>query len=138
MKMHPTIGAEILSGSSSELLQMAEVMALTHQERWDGSGYPDGLKGEEIPLVGRIVALCDVFDALTTKRPYKNAFSVEVTMAEIEAHSGKHFDPHMVEVFKKNLPEMLQIMEKYADHNHNISGKSKLKEIVGIKHTVER
>ncbi len=118
MKMHPVIGAEILSGSSSKMMKMAETICLTHQERWDGLGYPLGLKGEEIPLVGRIVAVCDVFDALTSKRPYKKAYSIEKTMEIIESKSGTDFEPRLVEAFKKLLPEMLDIIQEFADSEH--------------------
>jgi response regulator RpfG family c-di-GMP phosphodiesterase len=99
MKTHTTIGASILSGSSSPLLRMAEEIALTHHERWDGGGYPRGLSGEEIPLVGRICAVCDVFDALTSKRPYKDAWLPAQALDEIWAQRGRHFDPRLVELF---------------------------------------
>jgi putative two-component system response regulator len=115
MKMHPEIGAKILSGSRSELMQMAEAIALSHQERWDGSGYPQGLKGEEIPLAGRIVAVADVFDALTSKRYYKDAFSVEESMKIIEDSSGKDFEPRLVEAFKNALPKMIKIVKELTD-----------------------
>ena len=115
MKMHPEIGAKILSGSRSELMQMAESIALSHQERWDGSGYPYGLKGEEIPLAGRIVAVADVFDALTSKRYYKDAFSVEESMKIIEDSSGKDFEPRLVEAFKNALPQMIKIVNELTD-----------------------
>lgn len=138
MKMHPAMGAEILSGSNSEVLKMAEVIAITHQERWDGSGYPKGLKGEGIPFVGRLVALCDVFDALTSKRPYKEAFPVEEALIEIENQSGKLFDPHLVKTFKEILPDMIQIIGQNADSKHESLGKSKLKEILNKQaHLVE-
>lgn len=115
MKSHTEIGAEILSGSEWDLLVVAERIALTHHEKWDGSGYPKGLRGEDIPLEGRIVALCDVFDALTSERPYKNAWQVEAVMVFIEENSGTHFDPELVGLFKKILPEMIEIKEKYAE-----------------------
>jgi len=115
MKLHPIIGAEILSGSSSNIMQMAETIALTHQERWNGSGYPYGLHGEQIPPVGRVVALCDVFDALTSERPYKEAFTVEKSMQIIEQNSGIDFEPHLVEVFKRVLPHMVEIAQQFAD-----------------------
>jgi len=115
MKMHPEIGAKILSGSRSELMQLAESIALSHQERWDGSGYPSRLKGENIPLAGRIVAVADVFDALTSKRYYKDAFSVEESMMIIEANSGKDFEPRLVEAFKNALPEMIKIINEHTD-----------------------
>lgn len=115
MRTHPDIGAEILSGSKSELLKLAESIALTHQERWNGSGYPKGLKGEEIPIEGRLVALCDVFDALTSERPYKRAFSVEESMAIIEKNRGIDFDPKLVDIFKENLTDMVNIIRNFAD-----------------------
>jgi response regulator RpfG family c-di-GMP phosphodiesterase len=99
MKTHTTIGANILSGSTSPLLQMAEEIALTHHEKWDGSGYPRGLVGPEIPLVGRICAICDVFDALTSKRPYKEAWPPTDALDELRSQSGRHFDPRLVELF---------------------------------------
>jgi putative two-component system response regulator len=99
MKLHTTIGGEILGGSRSRLLQVAEEIALTHHERWDGSGYPSGLGGESIPITGRIVAVVDVFDALTHERPYKRAWPVERALAEIRTSSGEHFDPRVVEAF---------------------------------------
>ncbi|HET7771763.1 MAG TPA: diguanylate cyclase [Chloroflexota bacterium] len=97
MKEHTTIGAELLAGSHSAVLQMAELVARTHHERWDGRGYGGGLAGEEIPMAGRIVAVADVFDALTTARPYKPAWSLPETLAEIEAQRGKQFDPSVVD-----------------------------------------
>ena len=115
MRKHPEIGATILSGSHSKVMQMAEIISLTHQERWDGSGYPQGLKGEGIPLAGRIVALCDVFDALTSKRYYKEAYSIEKAMEIIEESSGKDFEPRLVEAFKRVLPKMIAIVQELPD-----------------------
>jgi CHASE2 domain-containing sensor protein len=99
MKTHTTIGANILSGSGSELVQLAETIALTHHEHWDGRGYPAGLSGEEIPLAGRICAVCDVFDALLSARPYKSPWPFEEAIAEVERLSGRQFDPGLVEAF---------------------------------------
>jgi CHASE2 domain-containing sensor protein len=99
MKTHTTIGAHILEGSRAPLIQLAETVALTHHERWDGSGYPRGLAAEEIPLAGRIAAICDVFDALISERPYKGPWPVQDALAEIERLSGSHFDPELVEKF---------------------------------------
>jgi putative two-component system response regulator len=99
IKTHTTIGAEILSGSRSPLLVMAERIALTHHERWDGRGYPRGLAGEQIPLPGRILAVADVFDALTHERPYKRAWPVPEAAAEILSQAGGQFDPDVVEAF---------------------------------------
>ena len=99
MKQHTTIGANMLSGSTSPWLNMAEIIALTHHERWDGRGYPQGLCGNDIPIVGRIVAVADVFDALTHQRPYKEPWSIEAAAAEIKSQCGKHFDERVVEAF---------------------------------------
>jgi putative two-component system response regulator len=99
MRRHTVIGADLLGGSSSGLLDMARVIALTHHERWDGSGYPGGLSGTKIPLPGRIVALADVFDALTHVRPYKLAWRPEDAVAEIAGQAGRHFDPAIVDAF---------------------------------------
>lgn len=99
MKVHTIIGASILEESSFPLLQLAGVIARSHHEKWDGSGYPDGLKGEEIPLEARIVALADYYDALTHERPYKRSWSPQETITEIKKQSGIHFDPNIVEIF---------------------------------------
>jgi PAS domain S-box-containing protein len=99
MKTHAALGAQLLSGSASPVLQMAAVIAETHHERWDGCGYPAGLAGEAIPLVGRIVAVADVYDALTHDRPYKPAWAPERAIQEIERGSGAQFDPAVVEAF---------------------------------------
>jgi cyclic di-GMP phosphodiesterase len=99
MERHTTVGAELLAGSRSRLVQMAERIALTHHERWDGEGYPAGLAGEAIPIEGRICAVCDVFDALVSDRPYKRAWTVAEARAEIRAESGRRFDPRLVELF---------------------------------------
>jgi putative two-component system response regulator len=99
MKTHTTIGAHILAGSRAPLIQMAETIALTHHEHWDGGGYPTGLAGEEIPLVGRIAAVCDVYDALISERPYKGPWPAADARAEIERLSGTHFDPSLVTAF---------------------------------------
>jgi putative two-component system response regulator len=109
MREHPAIGARILGGSTSKLLQMAEIIALTHHERFDGKGYPEGLRGEGVPLVGRIVALADVFDALTTDRPYKEAWSLEEALERVREESGKHFDPKVIDAFFRALPEVQEI-----------------------------
>jgi HD-GYP domain-containing protein (c-di-GMP phosphodiesterase class II)/Flp pilus assembly protein TadD len=103
MKTHTTIGAQMLSNGQSPLLKMAETIALTHHERFDGTGYPKGLAGDDIPLVGRIVAVADVFDALRSDRPYKNAWDLEAARAEIQAQAGKHFDARVVDAFIKLL-----------------------------------
>ncbi len=115
MKEHASIGGDILSGCSGELLAMARRIALTHHEKWDGSGYPSGLTGEEIPLEGRITALCDVFDALTSERPYKKAWSVEDAVALIRDGAGRHFDPALVDLFMANLDRMVAVKDDMRD-----------------------
>jgi len=115
MKSHTIIGSRILSGSSSELLQMGELIALNHHEKWDGSGYPNGTSGDEIPIEARIVALADVFDALTTKRCYKPAFEVDVALDIIRKGTGTHFDPQVTRAFLGILEEVLQIRERFGD-----------------------
>lgn len=115
MKQHTVIGARILSKSSSGFMNMAEIIAISHHERWDGGGYPHGLKGDEIPLVGRITALADVFDALTSKRPYKEAFPLEKAFAILREGDGSHFDPTVVEAFFKAQEEILNIKLAFQD-----------------------
>ena len=115
MKTHVVIGAEILSGGNSELLEQARLIALTHHEKWDGSGYPKGLNGEEIPLAGRIVALADVYDALTSERPYKKAWPSEKAVSYIKEMSGTQFDPKLVELLIEVLPEIQSISERYGE-----------------------
>ena len=115
MQTHAQIGADILSGDNSELMIMAYDIALNHHEKWNGQGYPNGLKGEDIPLVGRVTALADVFDALTSKRPYKEAWPVEKSVNFIKEESGKHFDPRLVELLIQELPEIIEIKEKYSE-----------------------
>jgi putative two-component system response regulator len=117
MKTHTTIGGLIIGDHSSELLQTAKLIALTHHERWDGSGYPNGLKGENIPIYGRIVTIADVFDALTSKRPYKEAWTVEDALEEIKAGSGTHFEPKVVEAFVGALPDVLKVRSEYQDES---------------------
>jgi putative two-component system response regulator len=115
MRQHPLMGAEIIGNHESEMLETARAIALTHHERWDGSGYPSQLKGEDIPLAGRIVAIADVFDALISVRPYKKAYSVEESVKIMNAEDGSHFDPSLMAAFRKALPEIQKIKEDYAD-----------------------
>jgi putative two-component system response regulator len=105
METHTSIGARILSGSRYPILRFAEEIALAHHERWDGGGYPNGLRGEDIPLSGRIVAAADVFDSLTHVRPYKRAWTVQETITEMRAEAGRHFDPQVVEALLRIVPE---------------------------------
>lgn len=114
MKTHTSIGGKILAGSSHELVRMAESIARTHHERWDGKGYPRGLKGFEIPLMGRICAVCDVFDALTSERHYKEAWTIEDAVSELRKLAGKHLDPKLVETFIGILPAILAIRNEYV------------------------
>lgn len=109
IKTHTVIGARLLSGSDIPLIRAAEEIALTHHEKWDGSGYPRKLKGNDIPLAGRIVAVCDVFDALLSERPYKRAWTLEETVAEIERCRGAHFDPAVVDAFLSASPRLAQV-----------------------------
>lgn len=114
MKTHTTVGASLLAESNSPLVRLAEIIALTHHERWNGTGYPNGLAGEAIPLAGRIVAVCDVFDALVSDRPYKKAWEVERALEVIRADSGTHFDPKCVDAFFTGLPRILRIKEEFG------------------------
>ncbi|MBF0379920.1 MAG: two-component system response regulator [Magnetococcales bacterium] len=118
MRRHPEYGAAIIGDHSSPLLAMSQEISLSHHEKWDGTGYPKGLKGEDIPISGRVVAIADVFDALTSERPYKKAWSVEKAVDVIKKDAGTHFDPNLVPIFVKILPEALKIKEKYADDPH--------------------
>jgi putative two-component system response regulator len=120
MKTHTTLGADTLNAAleqfpDAKFLLMARDIAQTHHERFDGSGYPDGLAGRNIPLAGRIVALADVYDALTSKRIYKNAFNHDVARSIINDESGSHFDPVMVEAFMATADEFTRIREVFAE-----------------------
>lgn len=115
MKKHTLIGAEIMKDSQIELLQVGEIIARTHHEKWDGSGYPAGLRGEEIPLSGRIAAVADVFDALCSARPYKEASSFEEALEVIRQGSGGHFDPDVVDAFFAILNEIQAIKRQYEN-----------------------
>jgi putative two-component system response regulator len=117
MQTHTTVGAEILSGHDSLLIKMGGVLALTHHEKWDGSGYPQGLTEYAIPLGGRIVTVCDIFDALTSKRPYKEAWPLSDALNEIRALKGTALDPKLVECFFTCLPEMVHIKESFRDES---------------------
>ena len=115
MRRHPEIGAEIIGEHPSGVLQLAREIALAHHEKWDGSGYPRYLAGEAIPLSARIVAIADVFDALTTRRPYKEPWPVQEAMNHIAAQAGKHFDPALVALFAPLLPQLLEIRARWAE-----------------------
>ncbi|MCK9364389.1 MAG: two-component system response regulator [Syntrophales bacterium] len=120
MKQHAVIGGKILSGSDSEFIKLAEVIALAHHEKWDGSGYPLGLRGPAIPLAGRIAAIADVFDALISRRPYKEPFPLEKSFAIIREGRGSHFDPEVVDAFFAVEKEILSIMETYKDQESSL------------------
>lgn len=109
MKQHTQIGADILNKSDSKLINLASEIALSHHEKWDGSGYPNGLSGEAIPESGRIVAITDVFDALSMKRPYKEAWPIDNVIEEIVKNTGTAFDPRLVEIFLQIMPQILDI-----------------------------
>jgi putative two-component system response regulator len=121
MKQHTIIGGKILEGSDSEFIETARIIALTHHEKWNGHGYPKGLKGPQIPFVGRIASIADVFDALTTKRPYRNEpFSLEKTFSIIREGRGSDFDPEVVDAFFSVENELLAIKEKHKDHDESM------------------
>ncbi len=115
MKRHCEIGFSILSGSDSDFISLGATIAYTHHEKWDGTGYPNRRKGEDIPLAGRIVTIADVFDALTSRRPYKAPFSLETSFGIIREGRGKHFDPKVVDAFFSVQEKILAIMERFQD-----------------------
>ncbi len=115
MKEHAEVGYNILTGSASEMLQLAAEIAYTHHEKWAGAGYPRGLAGEDIPISGRIAAIADVFDALMNPRCYKPAFSLEKTQSIMQEGAGQHFDPTLLALFWDQLDEVLDIQRRYAD-----------------------
>jgi putative two-component system response regulator len=115
MRTHPQVGAEIIGEHAFPMLQMARTIALTHHEKWDGSGYPQGLAGLAIPLEARIVAVADVFDALTTVRPYKAAWSVDDALAYLQEQSGRHFDPALVAQFMTLRPVIDEVRIQWGD-----------------------
>ena len=114
IKSHAIIGAKLLSGNNSKLLKMAKTIALTHHEKWDGSGYPNSLHGDKIPLSGRIAAICDVFDALTSERPYKKAWPADDAFGELYQEKGRHFDPELVDLFLQHIPEIMEIHDRFS------------------------
>jgi putative two-component system response regulator len=115
IQRHTHIGHEILKNSKREIMVAAEIAASQHHERWDGKGYPKGLKGEEIHIFGRITALTDVFDALLHKRVYKEAWDLRQVLNYIREGRGKHFDPRLVDIFLENIDEILAINQKFPD-----------------------
>ena len=115
MKRHTLYGARILGDSNFELLRVGEIIAMSHHEKWDGSGYPKGIAGEDIPLYGRICAVADVFDALTSRRPYKEPFSNEKSLEIMRAGRGTHFDPRILDAFFDNFDRVLAIKREFVD-----------------------
>lgn len=115
MQKHPEIGGTIIPEHPAEVIRMARRVSLTHHEKWDGTGYPAGLHGEEIPLEGRIAALCDVYDALVSKRPYKQPWPQEKALDYLRENSGRHFDPKLVDAFLDILPEIDAIQAEFAE-----------------------
>lgn len=115
MRKHPEFGAEIIGDHDSELMRMSKDIAISHHEKWDGSGYPFGIKGDDICLPGRIVAIADVFDALTSERPYKKAWTVADAVKLIDDNSGSHFDPNLVPLFHEVMPDILDIKEQFGE-----------------------
>ncbi|MDR2724744.1 MAG: HD domain-containing protein, partial [Candidatus Adiutrix sp.] len=118
MRMHPIFGGQILEGSDIGFLSLGEVISLTHHEKWDGSGYPHGLAGTQIPLAGRIVAVADVFDALRSKRPYKPPLTMEQTVDIIRAGRGTHFDPQVVDILLDNLDGVVKLWDEAQASHH--------------------
>jgi putative two-component system response regulator len=117
MRTHPQIGAQILDNSTSPLIKLTHTVALYHHEKWDGTGYPFGLKGEDIPIEARIVAVADVFDALLSKRPYKEPWPIEKAVEEIQSQINRHFDPAVVEAMMACLPDLIAINEKWREED---------------------
>lgn len=128
MQEHVRMGAEILGEHDSPLLRMARSIALAHHEKYDGSGYPAGLAGEAIPIEARIVAIADVFDALTSVRPYKKAWPVDDAIALLQREKGRHFDPVLVDLFIDRLAAILEIRERYAEEAVNVQFRPALAE----------
>ena len=128
MKKHTTIGGDLLDGHDSELMVSARDIALTHHEKWDGSGYPYGLKGKDIPLEGRIAGLVDVFDALTSKRPYKDPYPLDKTCEIIRSEREKHFDPKLHDLFFANIDGFIQIRNELKEEGDIITSDYKLSE----------
>ncbi|WP_443113350.1 HD domain-containing phosphohydrolase [Herbaspirillum seropedicae] len=115
MRTHPNIGGTIIPDYPSDVIKMARRVALTHHEKWNGRGYPAGLQGLEIPLEGRIAAICDVYDALVSTRPYKEAWTTGQAVQYLESNSGEDFDPTLVEAFLRILPEVDSLQRRYSD-----------------------
>jgi response regulator RpfG family c-di-GMP phosphodiesterase len=116
MQGHAEIGYEMLKHSERKILKTSAIVAYTHHEKWNGSGYPRGLRGEDIPIYGRITAIADVFDALGHDRVYKKAWELDKILELFKEESGRHFDPNLVELFFNNLENFLEIRDRFQDH----------------------
>jgi two-component system response regulator RpfG len=123
MRRHPVIGHEILKGSASKYVRMGALIALGHHEKYDGSGYPNGLVGDHIPLCARIVAVADVYDALTSIRPYKPAWSSDKAFEYLVSQRGRHFDPRLVEAFAARRKEIEEIQTEWRDPHNGSAGR---------------
>ena len=134
MKNHAAIGARMFEGSPSPILKAAAEICRSHHEKWDGSGYPDGLKGDKIPMFARVLALVDVFDALLSKRCYKDAWGYDEALKHIKGQAGKHFDPHMVNTFLKIQPQIKHIYES----SQTIQSVLTDHDILGLKREAEK
>ncbi len=128
MESHTIIGANLLAGHSSELIKSAQEIALTHHEKWDGSGYPMGKKGKDIPFEGRIVGIVDVFDALTSRRPYKDPYPIDKTLSIIREERGRHFDPDLTDLFIKKIDDYVAIKNTFSTRKDIASQDFKLSE----------
>jgi len=128
IKKHSRIGHDILAGSEHDVMNIAATMALQHHEKWDGSGYPNGLKGEEIDIVGRIITLADVFDSLSCKRVYKEAWLLNDILDFVQKQRGKMFDPGLVDLLMENLDDFLKIRNQYPDDNKQAAGEDQEKD----------
>jgi putative two-component system response regulator len=117
MRLHCASGAQIIGQAQSDtpLFDMAQMIALSHHEKWDGTGYPQGLAGEAIPVAARVVAIADVFDALTSRRPYKEAWSLEKTFNFLSENAGTHFDPELVEIFVGLKQDIIEVQQRLAE-----------------------
>jgi putative two-component system response regulator len=115
MKGHASAGYRMLSNSAAEVIQLGAEIAHTHHERWDGTGYPRRLRGDAIPVEGRIAAVADVFDALTSRRPYRSAFPVTTAINMIGLQRAKHFDPEVLNTFLKSMKEVEAVRQQYED-----------------------
>lgn len=122
MRQHPGIGGDIIPENAAEVILMARRISLTHHEKWDGTGYPAGLRGEEIPLEGRIASICDVYDALVSTRPYKRPWSKEQAVTYLKENAGTQFDPRLIQVFMSILPEIDAIQTQYREEEVNFRG----------------